>query len=81
MKYSQFYILIGQMSFVGSLLTHRVASSLLLLAMFFYWSFAGIYMMIKERDQARMELRRSLFHDTIKKILTPMKMPKERKRK
>ena len=80
MKYSQFYLLIGQICFVGSFLTNHVWDSILLFGMFFYWSFAGVYMMIKERDLARMELQRSLFQSALKNLLTPIEKPK-RKRK
>ena len=55
MKYSQFYILIGQICFVGSFLTNHVWDSFLLFAMFICWNYAGFYMMIKERDLARIE--------------------------
>jgi len=80
MKYSQLYMLFSQMCFVGSLLTHRVASSLLLLAMFFYWGIWGVVMHFQEIRIERMELRRSLFDTALKNLLTPMKIPKRRKR-
>ena len=80
MKYSQLYMLFAQMSFVGSLLTHRVASSLLLLAMFFYWGIWGVILYFHERRIERMELRRSLFYDAVKNLLTPMEKPKRRKK-
>ena len=41
-------MLLGGMNFVGSLLTSKLTSSLLLLGMFIYWSFCALFTMPKE---------------------------------
>jgi len=55
MKYSQLYMLMGTMHFVGSLLTHNLSSSLLLFGMATYWYICAIIFLKKESELLRVE--------------------------
>jgi len=70
MKYSQLYMLLGGMCFVGSLLTSKLSSSLMLLFMFLFWQISAIYVMPKEFKMEKIErkLERAKF-DLIVQLL------------
>jgi len=55
MKHSQLYMLLGGMCFVGSLLTSKLSSSLLLLGMFIFWQICAILMMPKEFELEKIQ--------------------------
>jgi len=55
MKYSQLYMLMGTMHFVGSLFTTKFSNSLLLLGMAVYWFMCAIIFLKKESELSRVE--------------------------
>jgi len=70
-------MLLGGMNFVGSLLTNKLTSSLLLLGMFIYWSFCALFTMPKEFKIERMERQcENLKFDMIIKSLENLRREK-----
>ena len=55
MKWSQLYLLLGQMCFVGSFLTNHLTDSLLLFGMMIFWHVCAIILMQKEREVEKAE--------------------------